>query len=344
MARRLDGAFALLAIVRRHNPDSVAVIARALADPARTASRANAHEALESLAGPRLTRLLARAAAPGDKDLADSTALAELARTEWALAPLDRAGAYEALWANVHDGSWAGDRWLAAIAIVAAADEIPNDGGIAGIEIDAPRLAAWTANPDPTIREAARYIARRQNLEIDMEDTGSVPPVLALSAVERAIFLKQVPFFADMSVDQLRTLAGIAEEHHFDEGDVVVAAGEPGDALYVVVTGRVGIEREPKEGRVQRLDTLATRQYFGDRTIFDGAPHDNRAVALDRVHLLAIRRRPLLALLRRAPDLSLSLVTLLSSRLREADDRLARRTRAKPDQVMRLYDRLTGEE
>jgi CRP-like cAMP-binding protein len=162
--------------------------------------------------------------------------------------------------------------------------------------------------------------------------------------VERAIFLRQVPFFACMTVDQLRTLASIVEEQYLNEGEVIFADGDRSEALYVIVRGRVGIEREPKQGRVQRLETLTARQYFGERTIFDEAPHENRAVAVDQVHLLVVRREPLLTLVRRSPDLSLSLVTVLSQRLREADAKLAARTRAKPDQVMKLYDRLTGEE
>ena len=195
--------------------------------------------------------------------------------------------------------------------------------------------------PNSAVAEAARYAARRLGLETDMEDTTEMPVLAALSAVEKAILLKQVPFFASMSVDQLRTLAGIAEEQYHDAEEVIFAEGDPGAALYVIVGGRVGIEREPKQGRVQRLESLAARDYFGERTIFDGAAHENRAVALERVHLLAIRRDPLLTLIRRAPDLSLSLVRVLSQRLREADATLASRTRAKPEQVMRLFDKLT---
>jgi CRP-like cAMP-binding protein len=232
------------------------------------------------------------------------------------------------------------DRWLAAIGIVL----VGQGKLIEPAALQDAWLPAWCDDPDPVIREAALYTARRLELEIEMEDTTEMAALESLSAVERAIFLKQVPFFASMTVDQLRTLADIAEEQYLDEGDTIFDEGDAGEALYIIVGGRVGIEREPKKGRVQRLETLSARQYFGERTIFDGAQHENRAVAIDQVHLLAVRREPLLALIRRSSDLSLSLVTILSQRLREADAKLAARTRPKPDQVMKLYDRLTGEE
>jgi CRP-like cAMP-binding protein/HEAT repeat protein len=336
--RRLERAFRLLSATLREPPASLEVIARNLRDPAaRSQVRANALEALESLTSPRLARLVGQVTPSGIAPAADLIATGQ---QEWDLPPLEPAHALE----SVLHGP---DRWLAAIGIVLTAQE-----GVLDTEIVKNTwLPDWLADPDPTVREAACYAAQQLQLEIDMVEmiqaTGAESLGFgddqALSAVERALFLKQVPFFAGMTVEQLRTLAGIAEEQHYDPEQPIFAEGDPGEALYVVVSGRVGIEREPKQGRVQRLETLAARQFFGERTIFDGAAHETRAVALDRVHLLTIRRDHLLGLIRRSPDLSLSLVTVLSQRLREADATLAARTRTKPDQVMRLYDKLTGE-
>ena len=340
--RRLSAAFGLLSASLRDSGDSVQTIARTLTDPqAREASRDNALEALESVTSPRLARLVGRVTPWQEESLPD---LLDVGREEWDLEPLQPLQALDLVLRDP-------DRWLAAIGIFLAGQV----GCLEGESLRSTWLPEWQADPDPTVREAARWLAHKVGLsqsielEAEMEDTPSVQDALqmgevrGLSVVEKAIFLKQIPFFAAMTVDQLRTLAGIVEEQHYEEGDVVFAEGEPGEALYVVVSGRVGIEREPRQGRVQRLETLTARQYFGEQTIFDGAPNENRAVAVGRVHLLSIRREPLLALIRRSPDLSMSLVMVLSQRLREADSKLAARTRVKPDQVMKLYDRLTEE-
>lgn len=328
--RRLETAFSLLSTTLRDPPSTVTVIARALRDsPAKSAARASALEALESLTSPRLARLVGRLT-PGETGVEE---LIAIGRQEWDFEPLRPEQALE----EILNGQ---DRWLAAIGIVLAGQTRLFDAAT----LKDAWLPAWQADPVPAVQEAARYTARRLDMEMDMEDTMEMAGPIALSAVERAIFLKQVPFFDGMTVDQLRTLAGIVEEQYYDQGETIYAEGDPGDTLYVLVGGRVGIERSPKRGRVQRLETLTSRQYFGERTIFDGAPQENRAVAVDAVHLLAIRREPLLALIRRAPDLSLSLVTVLSQRLRDADAKLAARTRTKPDQVMKLYDKLSGEE
>ena len=163
-----------------------------------------------------------------------------------------------------------------------------------------------------------------------------------LSAIERIIFLKEVPFFSEMTVAQLRALAGIAEELNFNDDDIIFREGEPGDTLYVVVSGRVGIEHEAESGTgsVARLATLESRQYFGEMSIFDQAPHSATAIAVGRTLLLSIRREPLLTLVEGDPTLALDLIRVLSQRLREANEQLARKTKVTPRKLQKLYDQL----
>ena len=72
--------------------------------------------------------------------------------------------------------------------------------------------------------------------------------ITSLSVDERVIFLKQVIFFQSMTNEQLKVLAGICEEEFIPKGTPVFKEGDPGGVLYVVVHGRVAIERE---GRAQ---------------------------------------------------------------------------------------------
>ena len=58
-----------------------------------------------------------------------------------------------------------------------------------------------------------------------------------LSLVERATLLRGVPPFADLASEQLRLLAGVAEEIEVGAGKTLFTAGAEGDHLYVVVAG-----------------------------------------------------------------------------------------------------------
>ncbi|MFO7537104.1 MAG: HEAT repeat domain-containing protein [Chloroflexota bacterium] len=162
-----------------------------------------------------------------------------------------------------------------------------------------------------------------------------------LSVVERIVFLKEVSFFQGMTVDQLRVLANVCEEELFAEDTAVYREGEPGGVLYVIVRGRVAIEREGRRrGSVARLDTVGAHASFGDMNLFDDSPRTASAVALEETLVLKLRREPLIALARQYPELSLALINVLSQRLRQTTERVAELTRTQPRELHKLFDQL----
>ncbi|NJO00164.1 MAG: Crp/Fnr family transcriptional regulator, partial [Anaerolineales bacterium] len=153
------------------------------------------------------------------------------------------------------------------------------------------------------------------------------------------IFLKEVPFFQGMTIDQLKVLANVCEEQLFEEDARIFNAGDPGGALYVVVSGRVAIEQEKRKGSFARLATIEAHSYFGEMNLFDNSPRSDAAIALQDTLTLRLRREPLIALARQYPDLSLELINVLSQRLREANDRVADLTRTRPRELHKLFDK-----
>lgn len=162
---------------------------------------------------------------------------------------------------------------------------------------------------------------------------------LLLSAIEKIIFLKEVPFFQGMTIDQLKVLANVCEEQLFEEDARIFNAGDPGGALYVVVSGRVAIEQEKRKGSFARLATIEAHSYFGEMNLFDNSPRSDAAIALQDTLTLRLRREPLIALARQYPDLSLELINVLSQRLRDANDRVADLTRTRPRELHKLFDK-----
>ncbi len=160
-----------------------------------------------------------------------------------------------------------------------------------------------------------------------------------LSTIEKIIFLKEVPFFQGMTVEQLRILATVCEEEFFEEDTRIFNEGDPGGVLYVVVQGRVGIEQESRrKGSFARLATIEAHSYFGEMNLFDNSPRTASAIAIQDTQTLRLRREPLIALARQHPNLSLELINVLSARLRDAQDAVAERTRTKPRELQKLYD------
>jgi hypothetical protein len=188
---------------------------------------------------------------------------------------------------------------------------------LARIEDDAPRV----------VREALDATQGRYHEEAVM-----------LSTIERIIFLKEVPFFQGMTIDQLRVLANVCEEEMFEEDATIYSKDDPGGVLYVVVNGRVGVEQEKRTGSA-RLATIGAHSYFGEMNLFDNSPRTTSAVAIQDTLALKLRREPLIALARQHPELSLELINVLSERLREANSRVAELTRSRPRELHKLFDK-----
>lgn len=196
---------------------------------------------------------------------------------------------------------------------------------LTGLHIVEVRLAAHTAS---------RLLAGSEN-----GDAAVNQEEFMLSTIEKIIFLKKIPFFQGMTIDQLKTLANVCEETLFEEDARIFNEGEPGGTLYVVVSGKVAIEKEGKrKGSFVRLDTVDAHSYFGEMNLFDNSPHTSSASALQDTLTLRLRREPLIALARRYPDLSLELINVLSQRLREVNDHVGELTRAKPREIHKLLD------
>lgn len=200
-------------------------------------------------------------------------------------------------------------------------------------------LQVALADPVPDVRLAAqsatRMLAGQRVTDVTSEEE------TMLSTIERIIFLKKVPFFQGMMIDQLKVLAAICEEEFFAGDTPIFAQGDPGGVLYVVVSGKVAIEREgQRKGSTVRLATIEAYSYFGEMSLFDKGPRSAAARAIQDTLTLRLRREPLVALVHRYPDLSLELINVLSQRLRESNDKIAQLTRSRPRELEKLYDKL----
>jgi AAA family ATP:ADP antiporter len=207
-------------------------------------------------------------------------------------------------------------------------------------QISALLLIVLNTDASPEVRAAAQA-AQRLLDGIALQEMLSKREGVMLSTIEKIIFLKEVSFFEGMTVDQLKVLASVAEERLFSEEAEIFAQGAPSGVLYVIVRGKVALEREgQRKGSSLRIATLDAYGYFGEMGLFDESPTTERAFAVQDTLCLALRREPLIELTRRYPDLSLRLINVLSRRLREANDRIAQLTTTRPRELHKVFDKL----
>ena len=104
-----------------------------------------------------------------------------------------------------------------------------------------------------------------------------------LTIIEKIIFLKSVDIFEHATVEQLGHIAGLTEEVNFEAEKTIYKEGEPGDTLYVILSGRVLIERNGSTIR-----ELTEKEAFGTLEVLDFHPRAATAKAVDRVRALKL--------------------------------------------------------
>lgn len=134
-----------------------------------------------------------------------------------------------------------------------------------------------------------------------------------LSTVEKVLFLKSIELFSQIPGEDLTQVALIAAEETCDAGEVIFAEGEAGDALYLVLDGRVRVQREEEV-----IAELGERECFGEMSILDSAPRPATATAIEDTSLLKITRDDFQEILSEKPEIALGVIKVLSRRLRAA--------------------------
>jgi CRP/FNR family transcriptional regulator, cyclic AMP receptor protein len=92
----------------------------------------------------------------------------------------------------------------------------------------------------------------------------------------------------------------------------MVQVGEPADAFYVILDGRVRVET-PGRGI-----ELKSGDFFGEMALLDGEPRSATIVTLTEVFAMIIPRAKFLKLLESEPKIALSIMATLTRRLRDA--------------------------
>lgn len=134
-----------------------------------------------------------------------------------------------------------------------------------------------------------------------------------LSTLEKVLFLKSIDLFSQIAGEDLTQVALVATEAEHDSGDEVFAEGEIGDALYVVLDGKVRVRQGDRV-----VDEVGERQCFGEMAILDPAPRRITVTAVTDTRLLRIGREDFQEILAEKPEIALGIIKVLTRRLRDA--------------------------
>ena len=136
------------------------------------------------------------------------------------------------------------------------------------------------------------------------------------------LLLRNVPLFSLVPEGQLLLLTRVLSRKAYPKNSTVIAAGDPTDALYIVISGRLKVIMSDNEGREVILANLNQGEFFGEMGLIDQAPRSATVTTIESCELLTITRTDFTKCLQGNFDLTMNVIRGLVKRLREADKKI----------------------
>lgn len=132
--------------------------------------------------------------------------------------------------------------------------------------------------------------------------------------------LQALSLFASLNVRELSMVDGLLHERDYLAGEVIIDAGEEGQAIYIIFKGKVVISKPGAAHEV--IAELGPGTFFGEMALLDNDKRSAQARALEPCHVGVLFRTDFLSLLetdaRTASKVTMQLARHLGRRLRKA--------------------------
>ncbi len=129
-----------------------------------------------------------------------------------------------------------------------------------------------------------------------------------------------VPIFGNLTHEEKMEVAEIASKKTYEKGEMVYMAGDRGEALYVIHTGKIKITRISSNGKEQVIRVLGPGEFMGELSLFSSSPLTDNGEALEKTTVCIIEAEKLKKLIEKYPSIALKVIEELSKRLEVAEN------------------------
>ena len=136
--------------------------------------------------------------------------------------------------------------------------------------------------------------------------------------------LRAAPLFAELPEEDLRRLAEMAQSMSLAQGELLLREGDPGDSMYVVVSGELDVTKLSGGNEVQ-LARVGAGTIQGEMSAIEGRPRSASVRAITAVDVLKVPRDALLTVFAAAPEAAFSVLRVVLDRLRSTESLLRER-------------------
>lgn len=140
-----------------------------------------------------------------------------------------------------------------------------------------------------------------------------------MELLSKSLILQDFPLFAGLSDEERKYVEERSSIIECKKGWIIYQEGNPADAFYCLILGRVVIYTANPGGSEVILEYLHRGKYFGIISLLTGGSHSVTAKAINDCLLLIIQKEDFDSILKQIPRLAIDLSLSLSRRLKNKD-------------------------
>lgn len=133
--------------------------------------------------------------------------------------------------------------------------------------------------------------------------------------------LGRTELFGGLSPENLETIAAKGIERTYRKGQILFYEDDPGEALYVILEGRIKAFVTSEEGNELHLGVFESPTILGEVAVVDGGPRSASAEVVESAKVLVFTRATFFSLLGEYPSLVESHLRMLGKMVRRLQDR-----------------------
>jgi CRP-like cAMP-binding protein len=156
--------------------------------------------------------------------------------------------------------------------------------------------------------------------------------------------IRSVPLFGSLDDEAARELRSLLRTRDVAADTALFRAGDNGDAMYLIESGRVHITVSDEDQKQIVLAELARGDFFGEMAIIDGKQRSADATVVEAARLAVLSRENFLSFIQNNPTVALEMLSATFGRLRRTDkllqQRVSRNVNVVYEKSLKSLDRL----
>ena len=134
--------------------------------------------------------------------------------------------------------------------------------------------------------------------------------------------LAKVGLFANLEPKYIKGIAQICTERTFNTGEVLMRQGDDGIGLYIILSGKVKVEKADQSGKQVELASNGPGDIMGEFSVLDGAKRTATVTAVETTNCLVLASWEFNSFMKAHPEVALDILPIILKRFRETNDAL----------------------